>query len=164
WGWGRRAQAGGRGAAAARGDDHDGKPRGGTRTCRGGDGLDHAGRVGRHERDRRLAIAVVHAGSDQGIERRPRHDAGEHRAAVVVRARVLLADGAAQREPRGPGRAAGLPVVVVSSRAARAALARLVAPHIPGSAVLSFDELVRGIDIDRIGEAELAAQPQEAAA
>jgi flagellar biosynthesis component FlhA len=55
-------------------------------------------------------------------------------------------------------------VVVVSSRAARAALARLIAPHIPGSAVLSFDELVRGIDVDRVGEAELAAQPQEAAA
>jgi flagellar biosynthesis protein FlhA len=74
--------------------------------------------------------------------------------------RVVQAVAAAAR----PLAAVGLPVVVVSSRAARAALARLIAPHIPGSAVLSFDELVRGIDVDRVGEAELAAQPQEAAA
>lgn len=59
---------------------------------------------------------------------------------------------------------AGLPVVVVASRGARAALARLLAPHIPGCAVLAFDELVRGIEVERVAEATLDAASTEVAA
>ncbi len=59
---------------------------------------------------------------------------------------------------------AGLPVVVVASRAARAALARMIAPHIPGSAVLAYEELVRGIEVERLGEAEIARETEEVAA
>ncbi len=67
-------------------------------------------------------------------------------------------------EAAQPLAAAGLPVVVVSSRRARAALARLLAPHIPGSAVLAYDELVRGVEVDRVGEAELVPESSEAIA
>jgi flagellar biosynthesis protein FlhA len=59
---------------------------------------------------------------------------------------------------------AGLPVVVVATGASRAALARLLAPHIPGAAVLSFDELVRGVEVDRVGDAELEDAALEASA
>jgi flagellar biosynthesis protein FlhA len=58
----------------------------------------------------------------------------------------------------------GLPVVVVASRASRAALARLLSPHIPGCAVLAYDELVRGIDVDRVAEAAIAEEGTEVAA
>ena len=70
-------------------------------------------------------------------------------------ARVVRAIAAAAR-PLADG---GLPVVVVASRGARAALARLIAPHIPGSAVLAYEELVRGIEVERVGAAELDAEP-----
>jgi flagellar biosynthesis component FlhA len=58
----------------------------------------------------------------------------------------------------------GLPVVVVASRASRAALARLLSPHIPGCAVLAYDELVRGIDVDRVAEAATGEEGTEVAA
>jgi len=74
--------------------------------------------------------------------------------------RVVRAVAAAAR----PLAEAGLPVVVVASRGARAALARLLAPHIPGCAVLAFDELVRGIEVERVAEATLDAAPTEVAA
>jgi flagellar biosynthesis protein FlhA len=109
-----------------------------------------------------LACVVAGAALDALVAAGLREGDGEPSIALVPAdaTRVVQAVAAAAR----PLAAVGLPVVVVSSRAARAALARLIAPHIPGSAVLSFDELVRGIDVDRVGEAELAAQPQEAAA
>lgn len=75
-------------------------------------------------------------------------------------ARAVRAVAAAAR----PLAEAGLPVVVVASRGARAALARLLAPHIPGCAVLAFDELVRGIEVERVAEATLDAAPTEVAA
>jgi hypothetical protein len=50
-------------------------------------------------------------------------------------------------------------VVVVTGRRSRAALGRLLAPHIPGCAALAFDELVRGIEVDRVGEVPLPAAP-----
>jgi flagellar biosynthesis protein FlhA len=74
--------------------------------------------------------------------------------------RVVRAVAAAAR----PLAEAGLPVVVVASRGARAALARLLTPHIPGCAVLAFDELVRGIEVERVAEATLDAAPTEVAA
>jgi hypothetical protein len=40
----------------------------------------------------------------------------------------------------------------------------MLAPHIPGCAVIAYDELVRGIDVERAGEAELAEGSAEAAA
>ena len=109
-----------------------------------------------------LACVVAGAGLDALVAGSVREGDGEPSIALspAEAARVVQAVAGAAR----PLAAAGLPVVVVGSRAARAALARLIAPHIPGSAVLAFEELVRGIDVDRIGEAELAAQPQEAAA
>ena len=57
-----------------------------------------------------------------------------------------------------------LPVVVISTRTSRAGLARLLTPHIPGCAVLAYDELVRGIEVDRIGEAVLTEEGTEVAA
>jgi flagellar biosynthesis protein FlhA len=80
--------------------------------------------------------------------------------AAAEAARVVRAVAAAAR----PLAEAGLPVVVLASRGARAALARMLAPHIPGCAVIAYDELVRGIDVERAGEAELAEGSAEAAA
>jgi flagellar biosynthesis protein FlhA len=109
-----------------------------------------------------LACVVAGAGLDALVAASVREGDGEPSIALspADATSVVQAVAAAAR----PLAAAGLPVVVVTSRGARAALARLIAPHIPGSAVLAFEELVRGIDVDRIGEAELAAQPQEAVA
>jgi len=58
---------------------------------------------------------------------------------------------------------AGLPVVIVASSEARAALAQALAPHVPGCAVLAQQELVSGVHVDRIGAAELTPSTQEAA-
>jgi flagellar biosynthesis protein FlhA len=80
--------------------------------------------------------------------------------AAAEAARVVRAVAAAAR----PLAETGLPVVVLASRGARAALARMLAPHIPGCAVIAYDELVRGIDVERAGEAELAEGSAEAAA
>jgi flagellar biosynthesis protein FlhA len=71
-------------------------------------------------------------------------------AAAIVRAVAAAARPLAD---------AGLPVVVVTGRRSRAALGRLLAPHIPGCAALAFDELVRGIEVDRVGEVPLPAAP-----
>jgi flagellar biosynthesis component FlhA len=76
-------------------------------------------------------------------------------AAAVVRAVAAAARPLAD---------AGLPVVVVAGRRSRAPLARLLAPHIPGCAVLAFDELVRGIEVDRVAEAGMPAAGAEVAA
>ena len=76
-------------------------------------------------------------------------------AATVVRAVAAAARPLAE---------SALPVVVVASRTSRAALARLLTPHIPGCAVLAYDELVRGIEVDRIGEALLTDEGTEVAA
>ncbi|RLS46198.1 MAG: flagellar biosynthesis protein FlhA [Planctomycetota bacterium] len=76
-------------------------------------------------------------------------------AAAVVRAVAAAAK---------PLAASALPVVVISTRTSRSALARLLTPHIPGCAVLAYDELVRGIEVDRIGEAVLTEQGTEVAA
>jgi flagellar biosynthesis protein FlhA len=109
-----------------------------------------------------LACVVAGAGLDALVAASVREGDGEPSIALSpADATSVVQAVAAGARPRA---AAGLPVVVVTSRGARAALARLIAPHIPGSAVLAFEELVRGIDVDRIGEAELAAQPQEAVA
>ena len=75
-------------------------------------------------------------------------------------ARIVRSVAAAAR----PLAEAGLPVVVIASRTARAALARMIAPHIPGCAVLAYDELVRGIDVERVAEATLESQDTEVAA
>lgn len=75
-------------------------------------------------------------------------------------ARIVRAVAAAAR----PLAESGLPVVVVSSRASRAAMARLLAPHIPGAAALAYDELVRGIEVERVAEATLADEGTEVAA
>jgi flagellar biosynthesis protein FlhA len=80
--------------------------------------------------------------------------------AAAEAARVVRAVAAAAR----PLAETGLPVVVLAARGARAALARMLAPHIPGCAVIAYDELVRGIDVERAGEAELAEGSAEAAA
>ncbi len=77
------------------------------------------------------------------------------RAVRIVRAIAAAAQPLAE---------AGLPVVVLASPGTRAALARLVAPHIPGSAVLCYDELVRGIDVERVADAEVDSLEAEAAA
>jgi flagellar biosynthesis component FlhA len=76
-------------------------------------------------------------------------------AAAVVRAVAAAARPLAE---------SALPVVVISTRTSRAGLARLLTPHIPGCAVLAYDELVRGIEVDRIGEAELTDEGTEVAA
>jgi flagellar biosynthesis protein FlhA len=89
--------------------------------------------------------AVVAAGiDDRGAE--PVLALTAEQATGVVRAVA---------EASQPLAEAGLPVVVVSSRAIRAALARLLAPHIPGSAVLAYDELVRGVEVERVAHADL---------
>ncbi|MBL9140338.1 MAG: FHIPEP family type III secretion protein, partial [Phycisphaerae bacterium] len=99
--------------------------------------------------DRIVADAVDEQGGD------PVLTLTAERAAAVVRSIAEAAQPLAN---------AGLPVVVVSSRGARAALARLLTPHIPGSAVLAFDELVRGIEIDRVGQADLVEESSEVTA
>jgi len=43
-------------------------------------------------------------------------------------------------------------------------LARLLAPHIPGAAALAYDELVRGIEVERVAEATLSQEGTEGAA
>ena len=45
-----------------------------------------------------------------------------------------------------------------------AGLARLLAPHLPGGGVLAYEELVRGVQIERIGQAELSDAVAEATA
>ena len=80
---------------------------------------------------------------------------GDADAAAVVRAVAAAARPLAE---------SALPVVVISTRTSRAALARLLTPHIPGCAVLAYDELVRGIEVDRTGEAELTEEGTEVAA
>jgi len=101
----------------------------------------------------RLDDAVVQAVQVQSGE--PALALSQEEAMRVVRAVAEAAQ---------PLAGAGAPVVVVCSRPARAALARLIAPHIPGSAVLAYDELVRGIEVDRVAEAELAATEAEVSA
>lgn len=76
-------------------------------------------------------------------------------AAAVVQAVAQAAQPLAE---------AGLPVVVLASRVARPGLARLLAPHIPGGGVLAYEELVRGVQIERIGQAELSDAVAEATA
>jgi flagellar biosynthesis protein FlhA len=114
--------------------------------------------------DGRPVLSCVAAGPrlDAAVAGAVRETDGEPAIAMAASdaARVVRAVAAAAR----PLAESGLPVVVLASRGARAALARLLAPHIPGSAVLAYDELVRGIDVERVGDAELIDGSAEAAA
>ena len=118
----------------------------------------------RPDGDGRPVLSCIVAGPrlDAMVAAAVRETDGEPTIALAAAdaARAVRAVAAAAR----PLAESGLPVVVLASRGARAALARLLAPHIPGSAVLAYDELVRGIDVERIGDAELIDGTAEAAA
>lgn len=118
----------------------------------------------RPDADGRPVLSCIAAGPglDAMVAASVRETDGEPAIALAAAdaARAVRAVAAAAR----PLAESGLPVVVLASRGARAALARLLAPHIPGSAVLAYDELVRGIDVERVGDAELIADTAEAAA
>jgi len=118
----------------------------------------------RPDADGRPVLSCIAAGPglDAMVAAAVRETDGEPAIALAAAdaARAVRAVAAAAR----PLAESGLPVVVLASRGARAALARLLAPHIPGSAVLAYDELVRGIDVERVGDAELIADTAEAAA
>ena len=101
------------------------------------------------------ALDAMVAGAVASIDGEPATVLAPADAARIVRGIAAAARPLAQ---------AGLPVVVVASRASRAALARMLAPHIPGSAVLAYDELVRGIEVERVGEADPAEHGTEVAA
>ncbi len=67
-------------------------------------------------------------------------------------------------ESARPLAAAGRPVVVISGPGVRAAVRQILAPHIPGVAVLAYNELVKGLDIESVGLVQLEPQTAGAAA
>ena len=109
-----------------------------------------------------LSCVVASPALDAAVSAALSHADGEPclSLAAADAAAVVRAVAAAAR----PLADAGLPVVVVAGRRSRAPLARLLAPHIPGCAVLAFDELVRGIEVDRVAEAAMPAAGAEVAA
>ncbi len=60
--------------------------------------------------------------------------------------------------------AAGRPVVVVTGPAVRSTVRQILAPHIPGVAVLGYNELARGVDIESVGLVQLEQPAAQVAA
>jgi len=60
--------------------------------------------------------------------------------------------------------AAGRPVVVVTGPGVRSTVRQILAPHIPGVAVLGYNELARGVDIESVGLVQLDPPAVHAAA
>jgi len=59
--------------------------------------------------------------------------------------------------------ASGRPVVVVTGPGVRATVRQLLAPHIPGVAVLGYNELAKGVDIESVGLVQLDPHAVQAA-
>jgi len=57
----------------------------------------------------------------------------------------------------------GRPVVVVTGPGVRATVRQLLAPHVPGIAVLGYNELAKGVDIESVGLVQLDAHAAQAA-
>jgi flagellar biosynthesis protein FlhA len=108
-----------------------------------------------------LSCVVLGDRLDRALAQASAAGAGDVEPAQGLSPELAAAAVRAVAEAARPLADAGLPVVVVASRGARATLARVLAPHIPGGAVLAFDELVRGIEVERVGEAELAPETTE---
>lgn len=62
-----------------------------------------------------------------------------------------------------PLAAAGRPVVVVTGPGVRATVRQILSPHIPGVAVLGYNELAKGVDIESVGLVQLDAHAAQAA-
>lgn len=60
--------------------------------------------------------------------------------------------------------AAGRPVVVVTGPGVRSTVRQILAPHIPGVAVLGYNELARGVDIESAGLVQLGQPTAQVAA
>ncbi|MBM4113421.1 MAG: flagellar biosynthesis protein FlhA [Phycisphaerae bacterium] len=60
--------------------------------------------------------------------------------------------------------AAGRPVVVVTGPGVRSTVRQILAPHIPGVAVLGYNELARGVDIESVGLVQLEQPAAQVAA
>ncbi len=65
------------------------------------------------------------------------------RSANELAARVL--------EALGPVTAAGHTPVVLASPAVRGVMHQILEPHVPGIAVLGYNEIVRGVEIESLG-------------
>ncbi|MFM7135047.1 MAG: FHIPEP family type III secretion protein, partial [Planctomycetota bacterium] len=59
---------------------------------------------------------------------------------------------------------AGRPVVVLASPSVRAQVRQILEPHIAGVAVLGYNEVVRGTDVESVGLVQLAPAPAAAGA
>jgi flagellar biosynthesis protein FlhA len=57
----------------------------------------------------------------------------------------------------------GRPVVVLASPSVRAQVRQILEPHIAGVAVLGYNEVVRGTDLESVGLVQLSAAPANAA-
>ena len=55
----------------------------------------------------------------------------------------------------------GKPIVVITSPSVRSQVRQLLEPHIPGLAVLGYNEIVKGVDVESVGLVQLA--PTQAA-
>lgn len=66
-------------------------------------------------------------------------------------------------ESAKPLAASGRPVVVVTGPGVRATVRQILAPHIPGVAVLGYNELAKGVDIESVGLVQLDAHAAQAA-
>jgi len=62
-----------------------------------------------------------------------------------------------------PLAAAGRPVVIITGPGVRATVRQLLAPHIPGVAVLGYNELAKGVDVESVGLVQLEPLAVQAA-